>query len=84
MVIEKAVDPARRRHGHLIVEDSNVNGHPVAKNWGAGPFEAMEDYFRRFPNDYVRDTAREQKFAFTFATHGFLKFRNRQNSSERL
>ena len=62
---------------YVIVEDANVNGHPIEKNWGAGPFEAMEEYFRRYPDDYSRDTQREQKFAFTFATNGFLVFRNK-------
>lgn len=66
---------------YVIVEDSNVNGHPVAKNWGPGPFEAMQDYFRRYPDDYVRDTGREQKFAFTFATNGFLVFKGRGGAS---
>jgi len=59
---------------YVVVEDSNVNGHPVARNWGPGPFEAMDEYFLRYPDDYIRDTEREQKFAFTFATNGFLIF----------
>jgi cephalosporin hydroxylase len=62
---------------YVIVEDANVNGHPIEKNWGPGPFEAMEEYFRRYPDDYSRDTQREQKFAFTFATNGFLVFRKK-------
>jgi cephalosporin hydroxylase len=62
---------------YLIVEDSNINGHPVARNWGAGPFEAMEEYFRRYPDDYRRDTQREHRFAFTMATNGFLVFRQK-------
>jgi len=32
----------------------------------------MEEYFREYPADYVRDAAREAKFGFTFATRGFL------------
>lgn len=60
---------------YVVVEDSNINGHPVARNWGAGPYEAMQEYFRRHPHDYVRDSAREHKFAFTFATGGFLIFK---------
>ena len=66
------------QHGdYVIVEDSNINGHPVARNWGAGPFEAMEEYFRRYPDDYSRDTQREHRFAFTMATNGFLVFREK-------
>jgi cephalosporin hydroxylase len=59
---------------YVIVEDSNINGHPVARGWGEGPFEAMEEYFRRYPDDYSRDKQRENRFAFTFATNGFLVF----------
>jgi cephalosporin hydroxylase len=65
---------------YVIVEDSNINGHPVARNWGAGPYEAMEEYFRRYPDDYSRDTQREHRFAFTFATNGFL-ISNRKNTA---
>ena len=56
----------------VVVEDANVNGHPIARGWGPGPYEAMEEYFERHPDDYIRDVQREQKFAFTFATSGFL------------
>ena len=62
---------------YVVVEDANVNGHPIERNWGPGPFEAMQEYFTRHPDDYSRDTQREQKFAFTFATNGFLVFRKK-------
>jgi len=57
---------------YLVVEDSNVNGHPVMPSYGPGPFEARDEYFCEFPDDYKFDTAREAKFGFTFATKGFL------------
>jgi cephalosporin hydroxylase len=57
---------------YLVVEDSNVNGHPVYASHGPGPFEAMQEYFREHPDDYRRDELREAKFGFTFATKGFL------------
>ncbi len=58
---------------YLIVEDSNINGHPVLKSFGPGPYEAIEEYFRMFPNDYCHDSAREKKFGFSFAPNGFLR-----------
>lgn len=57
---------------YVIVEDSNVNGHPVLRSHGPGPYEAMVEYFRRHPDDYSHDHARETKFGFTFATNGYL------------
>lgn len=57
---------------YLIVEDSNVNGHPVLPSFGPGPFEAINDYEKKFSNDYFHDVDRERKFGFTWAPNGFL------------
>ena len=57
---------------YLVVEDGNVNGHPVLPGWGEGPWEAIEEYVRRFPDDYEHDVARETKFGITFAPRGYL------------
>ena len=56
---------------YLVVEDGNINGNPVLPGWGEGPYEAIQEYFRRYPDDYRQDTEREQKFGFTFAPAGF-------------
>lgn len=58
---------------YLVVEDSNVNGHPVWKSFGPGPYEAIEEYFRTFPIDYRHDIVRERKFGFSLAPNGFLR-----------
>jgi cephalosporin hydroxylase len=68
----KSLRPLLVSGDYLIVEDSNINGHPVNRMWGEGPFEAIEEYFRVFPDDYRHDTERENKFGFTFAPNGFL------------
>jgi cephalosporin hydroxylase len=57
---------------YLVVEDTCVNGHPIHPGWGEGPMEALLEYERRFPDDYLHDTECEHKFGFTFATNGFL------------
>jgi len=57
---------------YLVVEDSLLNGHPVAPEWGPGPYEAVEAYEKEFPNDYTHDTARENKFGWSFSPYGFL------------
>ncbi len=57
---------------YMVVEDSNINGHPVYPKWGEGPMEAILEYQKTYPDDYVSDTKREGKFGFTFAPAGFL------------
>lgn len=57
---------------YVVVEDGNINGHPVLPGWGEGPTEALEAYFLQYPDDYRKDVERENKFGFTFAPSGFL------------
>jgi cephalosporin hydroxylase len=68
----KLLRPLLSAGDYLIVEDSNVNGHPVLPGWGPGPYEAIEAYEHEFPTDYKHDVARENKFGWTFAPNGFL------------
>ena len=56
---------------YLVVEDSNMNGHPVHKNFGAGPMEAIEEFMEN-NNDFEVDKTRE-KFLLTANPRGFLK-----------
>jgi cephalosporin hydroxylase len=57
---------------YVVVEDGNVNGHPILPGWGEGPYEALDEYFSRYPSDYQRDEKQEGKFGFTFAPKGYL------------
>ncbi len=56
---------------YLVVEDTNINGHPVAKNWGPGPMEAVE-IFLRGDDRFDVDTSKH-KFFVTFNPRGYLK-----------
>jgi len=56
---------------YLIVEDTQVNGHPIIPEHGPGPMEAVEVFLRESP-EFVPDVARE-KFLVTFNPSGFLK-----------
>lgn len=56
---------------YLIVEDTNVNGHPVRPDFGPGPMEAVEQFLAE-NEDFVVDLSRE-KFFMTQNPKGFLK-----------
>jgi cephalosporin hydroxylase len=56
---------------YLIVEDSNINGHPTYPAFGPGPFEALEEFLDS-TTDFIVDPSRE-KFLMTFNPKGFLK-----------
>jgi cephalosporin hydroxylase len=68
MLLRSVTEPG----DYVIVEDGNINGHPVLPDWGLGPYEALEEYLAQYPDDYTRDLERERKFGFTFAPKGFL------------
>lgn len=56
---------------YLIVEDTNINGHPVNPNSGKGPMEAVADFLKMDTNFEV-DLERE-KFFLTFNPKGYLR-----------
>lgn len=68
----KLLRPLLSSGDFLVVEDSNINGHPVLPGWGPGPYEAIEAYEREFPDDYSHAAEREGKFGWSFAPNGFL------------
>lgn len=58
---------------YLIVEDTNVNGHPVLPGHGPGPAEAVEEFLAG-RDDFRADAARE-KFFLSFNPGGYLRRR---------
>jgi len=56
---------------YVIVEDTNVNGHPVTPEFGPGPMEAVEDFLKE-NGDFVVDDSKE-KFFMTFNPRGYLR-----------
>jgi cephalosporin hydroxylase len=67
-----------RAYGHLvtpgsylIVEDTNINGHPVASGFGPGPMEAVEEFLRE-DGRFTVDKSRE-KFMMTWNPSGYLR-----------
>jgi cephalosporin hydroxylase len=59
-------------HGsYLIVEDTNIAGHPVLSGLSRGPYESVQDFLAgdtRFELDHTRE-----KFMMTFNPGGYLK-----------
>jgi cephalosporin hydroxylase len=58
---------------YLVVEDTNVNGHPVMPAFGPGPLEAL-DRFLETTDAFEVDRSRE-KLLLTFNPSGFLRRR---------
>lgn len=56
---------------YLVVEDTNINGHPVMKDFGEGPYEALQEWLPKHP-EFVVDTKREH-FIFSQNSGGWLK-----------
>ena len=63
--------PLVSRDSYLIVEDTNLNGHPVDPDFGPGPAEALEEFLRETPSFRV-DRSKE-KLYLSFNPGGYLK-----------
>jgi len=66
-IYSKLVSPG----SYLVVQDTNINGHPVNPGWGPGPMEAVDDFMKTHDN-FVADRSRE-KFLLTHYPKGWLK-----------
>lgn len=58
---------------YLVVEDTNVNGHPVSPGFGPGPMEAVAAFLET-TDDFEVDRGRE-KLMLTFNPSGYLRRR---------
>lgn len=56
---------------YIVVEDSNVNGHPVYPSFGPGPYEAIEEFLRQ-DSSFQPDKSRE-KFLVSWNPRGYLR-----------
>ena len=58
---------------YMVVEDTNINGHPVFPNYyEGGPWEAVEEYMKTHV-DFDIDRSRDSKFLMTCAPGGWLR-----------
>jgi cephalosporin hydroxylase len=56
---------------YLVVEDTNLNGHPIRADFGPGPMEAVKTFLANNSN-FVVDHSREKMY-LTFNPNGYLK-----------
>jgi len=63
--------PLVSKGNYLIVEDSNVNGHPTGLDHGPGPMEAIDSFL--VGNPAFQLDARREKFFMTFNPRGYWR-----------
>jgi cephalosporin hydroxylase len=56
---------------YIVVEDTDMNGHPILPKHGPGPMEAAEQFLKETPGFGI-DPARE-KLMLTFNPRGYLR-----------
>lgn len=67
----EAYAPLVTAGSYIVVEDTNLNGHPVEPDHGPGPMEAVEAFLDGHP-EFAHDAAMD-KFLLTFNPRGYLK-----------
>jgi cephalosporin hydroxylase len=59
------------KDAYLVVEDTNLNGHPIQRKYGPGPMEAVHAFLKE-NHDFAIDHSKE-KYLLTFFPDGWLR-----------
>ncbi|MFI4977516.1 MAG: CmcI family methyltransferase [Solirubrobacterales bacterium] len=71
--VRKELELYAPRSDYLIVEDTNLNGHPVRPKFGLGPYEAVNAFLASAAGaEWERDPARE-RLVLTSNPGGYLR-----------
>jgi cephalosporin hydroxylase len=76
--------PLLREGDYLVVEDSNIGGHPIALpvqevswwgggGYGNGPWDAAREFQRRYPGVLIEDHNPKETCGASFSTDGFFR-----------
>jgi cephalosporin hydroxylase len=66
-----AYGPMVTKGSYMIVQDTNINGHPVLPEFGPGPWEALDEFLPGNPQ-FQPDKSREH-LMFTMHPRGYLR-----------
>ncbi len=66
-----AYSPFVQVGGYIIVQDTNLNGHPIYPNSEPGPMEAVEEFLT--VNKHFESDLHRERLLLTFCPRGFLK-----------
>jgi cephalosporin hydroxylase len=67
----KAYSPLVSAGSYLIVQDTNINGHPVLPNFGPGPMEAVQEFLAS--NEQFKSDVNAERLMMTLHPKGYLK-----------
>jgi len=66
---------------YLVVEDTNLNGHPVTRSFGPGPMEAVQEFLAT-TDEFIVDREFAERMKVTFSPGGWLRKRVKTNAGE--